>query len=344
MQVANRTRKTLAGDSGHCRQALRSTMVSSALPSAGQPRELRSRSMNRPNYLETKDGAKIYYEDQGNGQPILLVHGWTCSSQLWQRNVPELTKEFRVVTLDLRGHGNSSKTLAGHTVGQYARDLRQLVEHLGLQDIVLAGWSMGGSVVLSYYEQYSGDSRLKALALVDIAPFPFSPAAWNSHTLRNWNFDGMNAAFARCRAGPREFAMAFTARMFKQKRSDAEMEWVATELMKTPPWIAEAAYSDFVMSDYSEILPDIRVPVIVFAANSSIFCNGIAMGKTIASQVPQATFVPFEDAGHILFFEQPQKFNTALAEFIKAVREGIISPDLLASTGGTIHPRGPKER
>ena len=56
-----------------------------------------------------RDGARIYYEDHGQGQPILLVHGWTCSSRFWQKNVDELAKKFRVVTLDLRGHGNSSK-------------------------------------------------------------------------------------------------------------------------------------------------------------------------------------------------------------------------------------------
>ena len=53
-------------------------------------------------YLEMKDGAKIYYEDQGSGQPILLVHGWTCSTKFWQRNSPELAKEFRMITIDLK--------------------------------------------------------------------------------------------------------------------------------------------------------------------------------------------------------------------------------------------------
>ncbi len=112
-------------------------------------------------YLETKDGAKIYYEDHGEGQPIVLVHGWMCSSRFWQKNVPGLANEFRVVTPDLRGHGNSSKVLTGHTIKQYARDIRELIEDLALQNIVLVGWSLGGPVVLSYYEQYPKDRHLK---------------------------------------------------------------------------------------------------------------------------------------------------------------------------------------
>ncbi len=158
--------------------------------------------MNTAHYLHTRDGAKIYYEDHGEGQPILLIHGWLCSSRFWQQNVPELAKAFRVVTIDLRGHGNSSKVLTGHTIGQYACDVRELIERLGLQDTVLVGWSLGGPVALSYCEQYGTDSRVKALGLLDSAPFPFSPADWNSHVLRNYNYDGLNATLAACTADP----------------------------------------------------------------------------------------------------------------------------------------------
>ncbi len=269
-------------------------------------------------YLQTSDGAKNYYEDHGEGEPIVLVHGWLCSSKFWQRNVPELAQAFRVVTVDLRGHGNSSKSLTGHTIRQYAADVRAVIEHLGLQEAVLIGWSLGGPVAVSYYEQYGADARVKALGIVDATLFPFSPAAWNSHPLRNYNYDAMNAVFADYCANPRKFAIGFTTRMFRQKPSDTDMDWVVTEMMKTPPWIAVAVYSDFVMSDYARALPTIKVPVIVFAADSGVFCKGIAMGKAFAGQVPHGTFIPFEDAGHILFYEQPQKFNAALSDFVYA--------------------------
>ena len=293
-------------DSGGASQATQSSATSAP-------------SMKVADYLETRDGAKIYYEDRGKGRPIMLVHGWLCSSRFWQKNVPEFAKEFRVVTIDLRGHGNSAKTLAGQTIRQYARDVRELIKHLGLEDVALVGWSLGGPVVLSYYQQYAADSRLKALGLVDTAPFPFSPAEWNSHALRSYNFDAMNATFVGFTADPRKFIVGFTNRMFKQKPSDADTDWVVAEMMKTPSWIAQAVYSDFVMSDLASTLPDVRIPLIVFAADSGVFRNGIAMGKALAALAPHGTFIPFEDAGHILFYEQSQKFNSALAAFVKAV-------------------------
>jgi len=277
-------------------------------------------SSSAAEYLETKDGAKIYYEDHGKGQPILLVHGWACSSRFWQRNVPELAKQFRVVTLDLRGHGNSSKTASGHTVAQYGRDVRAVVERLDLRDFTLVGWSLGGPVVLSYYEQFGKDGRLKALGLVDSDPFPFSPADWNNHALRNYNFDAMNETFTMLEADHKKFATAFTGRMFKQKPSEADVNWVVAELTKTPPWIAIAIYSDFVMSDYARTLPNVEIPLIVIAADSGVFPKGVAMGKALAAQAPHGKFVEVEDGGHMLFYEQPQKFNAALAGFVKELK------------------------
>jgi pimeloyl-ACP methyl ester carboxylesterase len=277
-------------------------------------------SISAAEYLETTDGAKIYYEDHGKGQPIVLVHGWTCSSKFWQKNVPELAKEFRVVTLDLRGHGNSSKTMTGHTIAQYARDVRAVIERLELRNVTLVGWSLGGPVVLSYYQQYGKDSRLKALGMVDSDPFPFSPAEWNNHVLKNYNYDAMNSTFFILASDPKKFATTFTGRMFKQKPSDADVDWVVTELTKTPPWIAIAVYSDFVMADYAKVLPTVKIPIIVFAANSGVFPKGIDMGKALAGQAPHGTFVPFDDGGHMLFYEQSQKFNAALAGFVKGLK------------------------
>ncbi len=272
-------------------------------------------------YLEMNDRAKIYYEDQGSGQPILLVHGWTCSSRFWQKNAPELAKEFRVITIDLRGHGNSSKILAGHTIDGYARDVRKIIEKLGLGDVTLVGWSLAGPVVLSYYRQFASDSRLKALGLIDATPFPFSPADWNSHSLKNYDVNGMHNAFKVYAADPLKFATTFTHNMFKEaKAPESDLNWMSAELIKILPWIALAVYSDYLMSDYTPVLPTIKIPVIVCAANSNVFQKGIEMGRSLAAQIPQAHFVPFEEAGHLLFYEQPAKFNKALADFVKGIR------------------------
>ena len=78
------------------------------------------------------------------------------------------------VTLDLRGHGNSSKGLHGITIKQFACDVYDLINYLDLKDAVVMGWSMGGPIVLSYFDQF-GQEQIKGLGLIDMTPFPFSP-------------------------------------------------------------------------------------------------------------------------------------------------------------------------
>ena len=268
-------------------------------------------------YFTTPDGVNLYYEDQGEGTPLVFVHGWTCSSQVWQKNVPELAKKFRVVTLDLRGHGNSVKTLNGHTVPQYARDIRALIEHLALTDAVLIGWSLAGPVVLAYWQQYSADSRLRGIGLIDFNSSPLSSADWNSHRLKNFNLDAMNAGFVAMVDDPAGYAANFARRVFfREQVCEDVLLWLTTEIRKTPPWIATAIYSDYLTRDYTDVLPTITLPTIVFGANSPIAEQGLAQCRYLAGLVPDSQFVGFEDAGHILFYEQPEKFNAALASFV----------------------------
>ena len=74
-------------------------------------------------YLTLSDGAKLYYKELGQGDPIILIHGWPCSNEFFRKNIEELAKTHRVITPDLRGYGNSSKILSGHTMIQYGKDI-----------------------------------------------------------------------------------------------------------------------------------------------------------------------------------------------------------------------------
>ncbi|GBC63561.1 alpha/beta hydrolase [Desulfonema ishimotonii] len=269
--------------------------------------------------FETDDETIIYYEVKGSGDPIVFVHGWTMSSKFWQKQVDELSKNYQVVTMDLRGHGNSAKTLEGHTVPQYARDVYDLIRHLKLRRVTLVGWSLAGPVVLSCYEQFK-NHRIKALGLVDMTPFPFSPEGWNSHGLKNYNYAGMNATFLKLEENRRGVANGFVNKMFHNGVAPPEdLEWMVTEHLKTPTSVSIAAYADYLMRDYTGILSKIKLPVIVFSANSGVFQKSIQMGKWVSSQIPNATFVPVENAGHLLFYEQAEKFNGALDQFLKSI-------------------------
>lgn len=266
--------------------------------------------------VETSDGALIYYEVTGDGPPILFVHGWMMSGRFWVRQVEGLSRDFTVVTMDLRAHGNSSKVLHGLTIPQYARDVRAVIEALQLDGVTLAGWSLAGAVVLNYWSHYGAD-RLRALALVDMTPFPFSPGSWNAHRLKGHDYDQMHASCASVFADREAFVRRFIDNMFKSGAAPADdMRWMLAESMKTPAAAAVAIYSDFLMRDHTPVLPAITIPATVFAADSNIFKRGIEQGRWVASQIPGATFVGSDNGGHLLFWEDAAIFNAAVARSI----------------------------
>lgn len=101
--------------------------------------------------FRTNDGVEIYYEVRGDGRPLLMLPGWTCSTKFWKKNVEELAKSCKVITMDLRAHGESEKVLHSHRISRYAMDVRNLLEHLDLQDVTGLGWSMGGVDLVELY-------------------------------------------------------------------------------------------------------------------------------------------------------------------------------------------------
>lgn len=268
-------------------------------------------------FLRMSDGAAIYCEREGTGQPLVLVHGWQCSSAFWARNVAGLSAEFEVVTLDLRGHGKSSKGLQGHIIERYAQDVREVIEQLGLESCLLMGWSLGGPTMLSYWKQFHQDSRLAGLGLIDMTPFPFSGEVWNFHGLRDYNAEGFNGLIARITGDRARYAEDFTRSMFRGGVVPEDCRWMQAAIQQIPVWLAVAIYSDYVYSDFTAVLPTISVPTIVMAANSAVFADSLAQGRHIAGQIPDAVFVPFTESGHALFYEEAEKFNQAVRDFAK---------------------------
>lgn len=272
---------------------------------------------SRSGLVETSDGALLYYEVTGEGPPILFVHGWTMSSRFWTRQVEGLSRDFTVVTMDLRAHGNSSKALHGHTIPQYARDVRAVIEALDLDGVTLAGWSLAGPVVLDYWSRYGAD-RVGALALVDTTPFPFSPSDWNAHQMKGHRYDRMSAACASLLTDHEAFARRFIASMFTSGIGPGDMRWMLAESLKTPAVVAVAIYTDYLMRDYTGVLGTITVPTTVFAAGSAIFERGVEQGRWIARQVPEAAFVGSDEGGHMLFYDDPAGFNAAISRLARS--------------------------
>lgn len=127
-------------------------------------------------FIETtsteKGNLQLYYEDYGEGQPVILIHGWPLSGQMWEYQVEEIVNAgYRCITYDRRGFGKSDRSWSGYDYDTLAKDLNDLITKLGLTDAIIVGFSMGGGEVARYIGNY-GTSKLAKAALVSAVP-PF---------------------------------------------------------------------------------------------------------------------------------------------------------------------------
>ncbi|MCU0869567.1 MAG: alpha/beta hydrolase, partial [Burkholderiales bacterium] len=137
----------------------------------------------RRGFVQLATGVRIHYIEQGSGQPLVLVPGWSQTAAMFEDQLAGLSDRYRVIAVDMRGHGDSDKPADGYRVARLALDLRKVIVTLGLTDIALGGHSMGCSVVWSYWDQFGGD-RVSKLVLIDQAPTVVTVPGWSEAQAR----------------------------------------------------------------------------------------------------------------------------------------------------------------
>ena len=93
--------------------------------------------------FKTNDNVEIYYEVSGEGKPLFMLPGWTCTTKFWKHNVEELSKHFKVICMDMRGHGESEKVMHSHRISRYAMDVKNLLDYLDAEDVTAQAQESG---------------------------------------------------------------------------------------------------------------------------------------------------------------------------------------------------------
>jgi non-heme chloroperoxidase len=152
-------------------------------------------------FVKTKDGTEIFYKDWGSGQPLVFHHGWPLSADDWDAQMMFfLSKGFRVIAHDRRGHGRSSQTFSGNEMDTYAADVAALAAHLDLKNAIHIGHSTGGGEVTRYVAQYGGGGRVAKAVLIGAVPPVMVKSEKNPGGLPLEVFDGFRAALVANRA------------------------------------------------------------------------------------------------------------------------------------------------
>src|SRR5437870_2158532 len=143
---------------------------------------------------ENNTDIEIYYEDHGSGQPVVLVHGYPLNGHSWEKQeMVLLAAGYRVIAYDRRGFGASSQPVIGYDYDTFAADLKTLIDHLDLTDMILAGFSMGTGEVTRYLGSYGSERVAKAVLIGTIRPFLLKTAD-NAEGVDRAVFEGIKTA------------------------------------------------------------------------------------------------------------------------------------------------------
>jgi non-heme chloroperoxidase len=265
-------------------------------------------------YFCTDDNVKIYYEDKGKGKPVVLIHGWSCSRRHFSKQRKELEKTYRVISYDLRGHGDSDRVEHGLTLTQFAKDLKDLVEYLDLEGVSFVGWSMGTHIIWEYVKNY-GCQNLEKLCFIDMTPKLLTDEEWKLGLFSDFGHEQNLMTLASMCADWDAHAERFVPAMFAPTFDDQQtLEWAKMEAKKNTPHVMINMWIAMAIQDYRQILPQISVPCLITYGAESFYCK--ENSEYIQSQIPNAKLVRFENCGHALHIEDYKKFNKELIEFI----------------------------
>lgn len=264
-------------------------------------------------FLDRSTGGKIFYEDHGNGVPILFLHGWCMSSAIWRLQQSAVSGRFRFIAPDLCGHGQSSLPTSGiNGFSSYASDILELVESLELSGIVAVGWSLGGQVLLKAYPSLA--ARLAGVALVGATP-RFSSAPHFPFGVPPEEASGMRLKVRRSLDRALD---GFHKRIFAESelsvQSRKEVESVLAGVIP-PSTVAALEGLDALMTE--ELMEEaglVTVPALIIHGEMDGICLPEA-SIWLERVITGSRRICYEGCGHAPFISRYQRFNADLLEF-----------------------------
>jgi len=251
----------------------------------------------------------ITYSDEGIGLPVIFLHAFPLNQTMWDDQSSELKKHCRVVTLDLRGFGQSSAPPGPYSMDQMAADVRGLMSVLDIEKAVLVGLSMGGYIALAFYRNYP--EAVRALVLAD------TRASADTHEARLRRLKSADKAeTVGSRAIADDMVPMLVGRTTLESRASIVERVRSMIEANSPQGIAGAQRAMAVRRDSTYILAGVDFPVLIMVGSEDTL-TPIVEAESLRNGIAGARLCLVEDAGHLSNIERPEEFNRILTEFIK---------------------------
>jgi pimeloyl-ACP methyl ester carboxylesterase len=255
--------------------------------------------------INVAKNVNLYVEDWGTGKPIVCVHGWPLSHRMFEYQAPAIVNHgFRVVTLDLRGYGQSDKPWEGNDYDTWANDIGQVIKELNLRDVTLAGFSMGGAIAMHYVATHK-DARVTKLALLAAAGPCFIKKADNPGGVPREAWDRFIQAEMEDRA---KFKHEFNKNFFNSSVSTELSHWFEAIGMEVSAHASLRGLEELGDRDLRQEISAISIPTRVFHGVKDRIVP-FAMADEQKRLIKGAEVVRFEKSGHGLFYDEGEKLT-----------------------------------
>ena len=273
---------------------------------------------------ENSSKINLFYEDLGQGQPVVLIHGFPLSGQSWEKQTTALIDAgYRVITYDRRGFGDSDKPSGGYNYDTFAADLNYLMTQLDLRDAVLVGFSMGTGEVTRYISKYGSERVAKAILIGVIPPFLLKTDD-NPEGVDRQVFEDIKTAIKQDR--PSFFTGFFknfynTDKLsgnlvFGENRITDEAVQMSKNVAFRASAIATLACVDTWLEDFRDDAAKIDVPTLIIHGDADRTLPFDSTAKRLPSFIKNSRLVVIEDGPHAIIWTHADKVNPEILKFL----------------------------
>ena len=267
-------------------------------------------------YATTSSGVKIHYLQSGDihsTHALVLIPGWRLPAYLWNEQLKQFAPSVRVIAIDPRSQGASTKTADGNTPEMRASDLHDVLGQLKISSVALVGWSQGAQDVSAYVQQF-GDASVAGIVLVD-SPVSAGLEELNIHKELSKAMISVMSLYAN---HPAESSQDMVRSIFKKPHPDLDLAKLARDTQQTPTNTGVAMLvADIFGADRRPALAKFGKPALVIASGESRLLDE---QKEMQKTMSHSTLVIVPDANHAVFVDEPEMFDAALKTFLDSLR------------------------
>ncbi len=282
------------------------------------------------NYIESnKDyhgkAIRIYYNDYGVGKPVILIHGWPLSNEMWEYQISDIVQSgHRVIAYDRRGFGKSSKPWDGYDYDILADDLKALIDQLNLDDITLIGFSMGGGEVVRYFSKHAGKGVTKVILISSVTPFMLKTES-NADGVPKEIFADMTEKMKDDRIGFIDnFGKTFFGiSMLNKPLSTPLLAYYSMLCSLASPRATEECAKAFATTDFRDEMHTINIPTLIIHGDEDKTVPIKPTGMESTKLIPHNVMLIYHGAPHGLFYTNKEKLNNDIVTFLLKGIDGI---------------------